>query len=240
MIFLTKILLAVLVTSISANDKSGLRRATLPFEYIELFFEYNDSDQDLGVQLNMVPSEPYSELEIFYPNGDEMLAIDVEEGTGIDKQGLSDLFFETGEPNFKDVSRKEILRRFPAGKYKFLGKTKEGQTLLGYATLTKKIPDGPTITSPGNNAKVDNDSDLVVTWEPVTTPSGIDIESYEVIVTKTDDPSFALDVRFPSDATSATIPMDFLEAGIKYELEVLAREVSGNQAISSMFFNVKK
>jgi hypothetical protein len=45
-----------------------------------------------------------------------------------------------------------------------------------------------------------------------------------------------LSVHVPPSVTSLTIPDEFLEPGTTYELEVLVLEVSGNQTLSSLFF----
>jgi hypothetical protein len=68
---------------------------------------------------------------------------------------------------------------------------------------------------------------------------------YEVIVTKVDhtDPhGFSqpiLDVHLPADRNSLSIPVQFLEPGTEYELEVLALEASGNQTITVSFFRTE-
>ncbi len=70
----------------------------------------------------------------------------------------------------------------------------------------------------------------------------VDITGYEVIVTKEDfnDPhGFSkpiYDVHVLPTVNSLSVPVEFLEPGTVYELEVLALEVSGNQTISVGFF----
>ena len=69
-----------------------------------------------------------------------------------------------------------------------------------------------------------------MTWEPVTRPHGVQIVTYQVIV---DQGSRELSMYLPPDATSATIPGEFLEPGAKTGGELLAREKSGNQTITA-------
>ncbi len=89
---------------------------------------------------------------------------------------------------------------------------------------------------------------LAVTWEDVTkTVNGdpVAITGYEVIVTKvkhTDPHGFSqpiFDVHVPADRNSLSVPVEFLEPGTEYELEVLALEVSGNQTITVSSFKTK-
>ena len=114
----------------------------------------------------------------------------------------------------------------------------EGDKLKGFATLTHDLPGAPVICSPEDGDEVDPE-DVVVTWKPVTTPCGINIESYEVIVTNDEDSRFTFDVRMPADATSLAVPAEFFEPGTEYELEILAVEESGNQTISVIFFTTE-
>jgi len=226
------------------RDRDGHRRRprhckkgeTLPFDNIEFFFELNDTDQDLGVQLNL-GGEPWSELAIFDPCGNRILEVEGEDSLG--DFGLSDFFFESNEPSFDEISREEILATFPAGKYRFVGCTVEGDRLEGTAMLTHDIPDAPVIGSPEEDEMVDPD-DVVVRWQEVTTPAGIEIVAYQVIVTNEEDSRFRYDVRVPADVTSLSVPAEFFEDGTEYELEVLAVEKGGNQTISILFFTTEE
>lgn len=76
-----------------------------------------------------------------------------------------------------------------------------------------------------------------------TTEGGpVTITGYEVIITKEveDDPNGysrpTFDVHVPPSANSLSVPVEFLEPGTVYEIEVLALEVSGNQTITVGFF----
>jgi len=208
---------------------------TIEIEELRFFFEYNDTDEDLGVQLEL-GAEPWSCMKIVDPCGNTILEVEGEDT--LEDFGLSDLCFESNEPSFDEMTPEEILALFPEGDYKFLGRTIEGDKLVGTATLTHDIPDAPLICSPEEDEVVDPE-DVVVTWNPVTTPSGIEIVAYQVIVTNDDDPFFRYDVRVPADATSLSVPAEFFEEDALYELEVLAVEESGNQTISSLFISTE-
>jgi hypothetical protein len=207
-------------------------KETVEIDEIRLFLEYNYTDQDLGLQLEL-GAEPWRKLKIYDPCGEEILEVEGE--STLKDFGLADLFFESNEPSFDEVSLAEILAAFPEGEYRFVGRTIEGDKLVGVAELTHDIPDAPVIASPEEDEEIDP-GDFEVSWLPVTTPSGIEIVAYQVIVTNADDEFFRYDVRVPADLTSLTVPAEFFEPGVEYELEVIAVEESGNQTISLLFF----
>ncbi len=234
--FTALIALSISVATHAGGKGKKKKDKPLPFASIKLFFEFNETDEDLGVQLKL-GADPFERLKILDPCGHKIL--DIKAKGDLREHGLSDLFFESAEPTFDEVPRAEILARFPEGEYTFIGRTIEGKTLKGTADLSHDIPDGPVILSPGEGDEVEDD-DLEVSWSEVTTPTGIEIESYQIIVTNEEDSQFAYDIRMPSDARSVTVPGEFLEAGVEYELEILAVAANGNQTISIIFFTVEE
>jgi hypothetical protein len=212
------------------------RHKVIPFDEISFFFELNATDEDLGVQLDL-DGEPWKRLMIFDPCGRKIL--DVSGHDSLKEFGLSSLFFESNEPSFDEMPADDILDLFPEGKYRFVGRTVEGDRLLGTAMLTHDLPGAPVILTPEEDDVVDPE-DVEITWSPVTTPAGIEIESYQVIVTNDEDPRFECNVRLPADATSLTVPAEFFAPDTEYELEILAVEESGNQTISVIFFRTEE
>ena len=75
----------------------------------------------------------------------------------------------------------------------------------------------------------------MIRWDPVTTPAGVTIVGYHVVVER-EDPSRAFRVDMPATATSVTVPAEFMEAGTEYKVEVLSIEESGNQTITEVEF----
>lgn len=208
--------------------------AQIPFAKAKIIFEFNSTGQDLGIQVSL-DGEPWKNIKVVSPNGRILLEV---EGKGtLRKFGLTELFVESNEPNFADMSKAEILALFPAGEYKFSGKTVEGDNLVGTATLTHNIPDGPVIVSPLQGDVVDPNN-TVINWNAVTTPAGIQIVGYQVIV-EGGNPSRTFDVNLPGTATSVTVPPEFLEPGTEYIFEVLAIEIGGNQTISEGSFSTQ-
>ena len=144
--------------------------------------------------------------------------------------GLSELFLEASEPPFTKVPFTTFKKRFPAGTYRFEGVAGNGRRLVGSDRLTFVVPAAPKVTFPTRGARV-SPNGFKVTWEPVTRPKGVRIVTYQVIVNQG---ARELSMYLPPDATSATIPGEFLQPGMKAGGELLAREKSGNQTITAL------
>jgi hypothetical protein len=99
---------------------------------------------------------------------------------------------------------------------------------VGSDQLSHLVPAGPKVASPTKGAKVEP-TGFRVSWEPVTSPAGVKIVSYQVIVNQGDR---ELSMYLRPEVTSVTIPAEFLQPGTETSGEVLAREHSGNQTIT--------
>lgn len=204
--------------------------AQIDFSKAKIIFEFNASGPDLGIQVSL-DGEPWHEIKIVDPKGRTML--DIEAKGRLKKFGLTELFAESNEPNFAEVPAQDILDRFPAGVYEFSGKTVEGEKLVGTATLTHDIPNGPS-----NVVATPMGSSRLISW---TAPTGSlagqsNIVGYQVIVERADNDTLGaatrvFDVKLPN-VTSVTVPSQFLESGREYKFEVLAIEEGGNQSIT--------
>lgn len=207
----------------------------------KLLIEHNSTDEDTGVH-GLFDGVDWTSLEVFDPNGQQIL--NVEPKNQFRTEGISGIFFEGAEPPNAEVPIEEILRRFPEGRYTVRGCSTDGRRLRGAALFTHDIPAGPIITFPQDGG-VAPSSGFAVTWNHVTTTidgKPITRTGYEVIITKDvpDDPNGfsrpTYDVHVGPSETSLTVPSEFLEPGTRYELEVLALEVSGNQTLTGLFF----
>ena len=122
----------------------------------------------------------------------------------------------------------------------FSGKDIDGRRLSSTFTLTHAIPDGAVITSPEDGATLPANG-VTVEWQPVTTPAGIDIVAYQVLVVADDSglgtAERTVDVTLPATATRMAVPPGFLTPG-GYKTEVLAIERSGNQTLAEIAFRV--
>ena len=224
----------------------------IPFDVAELFFELNDTDGDLGIHA-LVDGDAWKYLEIEDPRDRKMLNIIVR--GRLRRQGLTELFFESAEPSFDELSPKRFFRRFPEGEYDIEGITIEGEERESEVRLSHVMPAPPEPTVNSVPAADDCDADdlpeviagepVIIAWDPVTEShptigkSGpIEVVNYEVVV-EIDETPWKTSTILPPDATSFEVPQEILALGLEegeIKFEVLVREASYNQtAVESCF-----
>ena len=211
----------------ASGGRPATKYKTLRFEQHELYIEYNATDGDAGLQL-AADAEDWKRFTLLDTKGRPLIDIRAK-GRLHRPFGLSELFLEASEPSFTQVPFRTFKKRFPRGVYRFRGVAGNGRRIAGSDRLSFVIPAAPKVTFPTKGARVDPNG-FKVTWEPVTRPAGVKIVTYQVIV---DQGSRELSMYLPPDATSATIPGEFLEPGTRTGGELLAREKSGNQTITA-------
>ncbi|MGH6932422.1 MAG: hypothetical protein ACREEE_08310 [Dongiaceae bacterium] len=118
--------------------------AEMPLSRAKMIIEFNATANDVGVQV-LLDGEPWKRMRIFKPNGIRLL--DIIATNSLNKQGLTELFFESSEPNLAELSLDDFLARFPEGIYEFEGVDIDGIILEGDATFTHVIPAGPVVIS---------------------------------------------------------------------------------------------
>jgi hypothetical protein len=207
----------------------------VPFKDARIKFEVNATDGDGGIQI-FVDADGWRWLRIYDPNGREIFET-VTRGR-IAKQGGTELFLESAEPDFVELPLDELLARFPEGTYRFKARGLEGETMEGAATVSHDIPEGAKLLSPLGPMPLQDPSATVLRWESVPPPNGGPIIGYEVLVVESNTglpalPKIPLDVIMPPTATSLAVPPGFLQPDTEYEWEVLAIEAGGNQTLSS-------
>jgi hypothetical protein len=213
----------------------------------KLNIEHNATDKDTGFQ-GFIDGEGWRRLDVRGPDGPVLRF----EGHGaLARLGLTELFFETVEPENADVPIKRMLAKLPEGNYTIAGPTQEngnraGRT-SGKAWLTHDIPDGPRLVSPAEGATVPVRG-VVARWRPVSrtiTGEPVRIIAYQLIVEKDVEPhrhmigKLGLSMHLPRSVTSIAIPNGFLQHRTAYNWEVLAIERSGNQTLSSGSFRTR-
>ncbi len=224
----------------------------IPFDEANLFFELNNTDGDLGIHA-LIDGDAWKKLEIEDPKGRKLLKVSVK--GRMKKQGLTEIFFESAEPTFDELSPEDFFKRFPAGTYEIEGKTLDGEELKSEVELTHVMPaPAANVTISGEAAAEDCDADplpevsepVVIRWDPVTEShpdlgafsADIEIVKYQLVVEREEPELFELSVDLPPDVTEYEISPDFiaLESGDGFKFEILVREASGNQtAIESCF-----
>jgi hypothetical protein len=237
---LAVLLPAGLLSAAAVYAGSGLTAAP-PLKDAKLNIEHNATDNDTGFQ-GFIDSEGWRRLDVRGPAG-QVLAFEAR--GSLAKLGVTELFFETVEPENADVPIAAMLAKLPEGKYTIAGPSQEngksaGRT-SGTAWLTHDIPAGPKLVSPKEGARVPVRG-VVARWQPVSktiTGEPVKIIAYQLIIEKDVAPhrhmigTFGLSMYLPPSVTSIAVPNGFLEPRTKYKWEVLAIERSGNQTLSS-------
>ena len=244
--FLAVLGFAVVLSLGGPNDIAGQNGGTkqpVPLKEAKLNIEHNATDEDTGFQ-GAIDSDGWERLVITGPRG-KVLPLSAHQE--LRSLGLTELFFETVEPENAEVPIEEVLAVLPEGAYTIEGTTVEGGRTIGTALLTHAIPAGPVLLFPAEGAAVPP-TNLVVSWSPVTktiTGEDVTIIRYQLIVEVDEEPhphaigKRGMSLYVPASVTSVTVPNEFLESGTDYQWEVLAIEESGNQTLSSGAFSTE-
>jgi hypothetical protein len=213
-------------------------------EAAKLLIEHNATDEDTGFQ-GFADGDPWNSLTITGPSGEDILTA-VPEGN-LYGFGLTELFFETSEPENAEVPIETVLARLGEGQYTFSGEIVDEDNSGIAATFSHAIPEGPELKSPADGATDVDHTQVTVSWDPVTKDiAGSDITTvgYQVIVEEDADPVYpqgfaqaVFSVYLPGTATSVVVPAEFMQDDVCYKYEVLAIEASGNQTLSSAAFS---
>jgi hypothetical protein len=215
--------LAAVIAGVGATDTWAAKKQ---LSIARVYWEYNASANDLGVHV-FLDGEDWRELAIVNPQGRVIFEV---EGKGpYQNLGMTELFFEGAEPSLAEVPLAELLSLFPEGKYRFTGRTVEGDVISGMSAFTHAIPDGPSNLS----AALGLDNSLVIGWDEVTAPPAgfpdrpLHIVAYQVIVEK-------FQVTVPGTVFSVTVPPEYVQtlSPGAHLFEVLAIEAGGNQTLT--------
>src|SRR5262245_46817009 len=201
----------------------------VPLEVAKIFFEFNSTDNDLGVHVSL-DGEDWKTMKIVKPGGQTIFSVEGKQGYA--QLGMTELFFEGAEPTLDEFPLADLLALFPAGVYEFSGKTVDGPTIDGEGTLPHAVPAGPAVS-----ASVGPGDSLVISWAPVTSPPAgfpalpINVVGFQVIVED-------FQVTLPATTFSVTVSPEYvasLPSG-SHSFEVLAVEAGGNQTITEGTF----
>lgn len=194
-----------------------------PFADLRMIFEFNSTDNDLGVQL-FLDAEGWERVVGVDPSRRRVL--DVMAQGRLRELGITELFFESAEP-----SPGEVLALFPAGTYRYFGRTVEGDELFGEATLSHALPPAPVFT-PADGAVLDR-TNVVIAWQPIAGLAG-----YQVIVVN-EVSGETLEVDLKANVTSFPVPAAFLQPNTLHKAEVLAIGTNGNKTITEATFSTR-
>jgi len=223
-----------------ATSAEPKRAAAAKLKSAKLLIEHNASDEDTGFQ-GFADHDPWNELTIEAPDDQPILTVTAE--GGLRDFGLTELFFETHEPENAVVPIAQLLERMPKGFYEFEAAVAGGGEARADAPFTHAIPEGPELLTPAEDATGLDPATIVVSWDPVTrdiADKPVRIVGYQVIVEEDAPAQFpqgfykpVLDVRVPADVTQLSVPAEFMKDDACWKFEVLAIEDSGNQTLES-------
>jgi hypothetical protein len=187
-----------------------------PFAFLRMFFEYNSTDDDLGVQVHLDADE-WVRVAGFDPSNRPVL--DVAAHGRLRELGLTELFFESAEP-----SPAEVLALFPAGTYGWAGRTVDNVHLFGEVQLSHQLPPAPVFT-PVDGAETDPDN-TIIDWQPIP---GM---AYFQVIVEDETTGRSMTVELGPNATSLQVPPEFLAPGGSYKIEVIVVSPNGNKTIT--------
>ncbi|MGH6690310.1 MAG: hypothetical protein ACREF4_06500 [Gammaproteobacteria bacterium] len=201
------------------GDEFDLKATGEPFDDAEVFFEFNTTENDLGLQV-FVDADGWKRLRVSDPA--KRKVVDIMALSNLKELGITELRFESAEP-----SPAEVLALFPAGQYTLQGKTVDGENLLSLATLSHNFLTPPTF-SPANGQTV-NPASTVVTWNA---PGAVRVE----VIIEDANANRVFDVIVPGSTTSLNVPPQFLASGMTWVIEILAIGANGNRTIAESTF----
>jgi hypothetical protein len=225
-----------------------------PFDEAQLYFELNHTDGDLGFH-GLIDGDAWKSLEIEGPN--EQLLMNVWIRNNLRRQGLTEIFFESDEPSFDELSPAQFFNRFPEGIYEVEGITLEDEELEAEIRISHVMPGPPGgIEINGQASAADCDAELPVVSEPVTldwnavTKShptvgrpnvNVTVRSYEVvgeIERQSGQPEvLVFSALLPRTVTEFVFPESFTAlADGEMKFEIVTKLSNGNQtAVESCF-----
>jgi hypothetical protein len=223
------------------------------FSEADVIAELNNTDGDLGFHA-LIDGDPWKLVQIRDPNGRKILQVRPSRSLG--RQGMTELFFESAEPTFDELSPEEFFDRFPEGEYEITGRTIDGKMLKSTAEFTHVMPAAPVIfvngeelpdgCDGGPTVAAANPDDVTISWDPVTTSHPgigepdveIELELYQVAVSRENEPALDFTADLPPDVTAMKLPQGLASPGDEFKVEVLVREESGNQTATESCFQV--
>ncbi|MGQ0429949.1 MAG: hypothetical protein ACT4UQ_08460 [Gammaproteobacteria bacterium] len=231
------------VAAALAADASG-QNGELEFSEARLFFELNDTDGDLGLH-GFWDGEPWKSIEIEGPHERQLLNIWVR--GNLRRQGLTEMFFESAEPDFEELPPDRFFRRFPEGTYEIEGMTLDGRELEAEVELSHTLAAPPANVMVNGVPAAENcdavlpvvSEPIAISWDAVTmshaelgnTGVPVTVVLYQVVAEfDAGDETFVLEAELPPGVTSFEFPESFTSlAGDELKYEIITRLDNNNQ-----------
>jgi hypothetical protein len=203
----------------AGTDEADATGVSVPFADAELFFEFNTTDNDLGLQL-FLDSEGWKRVRVLDPGRNEIVLLQAE--GKLARLGITELRFESAEP-----SPEEVLALFPPGEYRFRGRSVEGDQLASNASLSHDFAPAPTFSPSGG--EVVDPRQTVVEWNA---PGAEQVE----LIIEQDELGHVLDITLSGSSKRLRVPPQFLTPGMEYKIEILSISENGNRTIAESTF----
>lgn len=197
--------------------------AWIPFDEARIFVEYNASDGDAEVVVDVDADVGLERFLVLNPNGRTVLDL---RSKHTDDLGIRKIALETPEPSLDDV-----LAAYPAGPYWFFGRSTDGQILFSSVTLSHSLPQAPVITFPLDGATGVPTSGGAVGWT-----AGPDADSF-FFELESDDAGVDLKANLAGGAASFGFPAGFLVRNTEFQVGVGARSENGNLTVVEHTFH---
>ena len=223
----------------------------LPLAEAKIYFEYNSTDQDLGIHI-FTDGEAWNELEVTGPDGTIFVA---NNDNQLSEIGSTEFFTESAEPGLAEGCEGEcndddieaailaFQEKFRAGKYEFFATPIEGADLKGRGTLSHSLPAPPEISSPGEEDGSLNPEEPIISWSPGE--GGATVVRWEVVVEfekRGTEETYKVTYELPAAATSVTVAKEFFDSlsGFQgeYKAEVLGIAANRNATITEHEFEL--
>ncbi len=263
MLLLTFFLVAVVALILGAASPDSWAEDDgdeISFEVADVYAELNNTDGDLGFHA-LIDGEPWKYLKIEDPR--ERVILWVSSQGRLRRQGLTELFFESAEPPFDELTPEQFFRRFPAGMYEIESRTLEGDEQESedrFWHVMPAPPDGMLVSGMAiHPEEVDCDSDdlpvvvpdeetgdVIISWDEVEEShpeigreGEIEVALYQVVIEE-EESGLKLTFDLPPDQLSVTVPAAFIALGEEFKIEILVKEErGGNQTAVESCFEIK-
>jgi hypothetical protein len=197
------------------------------FEKLSIYLERNVQDHDAEIRFEVTGAKDgLAALKIMAPG--ERTVIDLR--TPDSKLGVRGLTLESPEPDDDGIVRAD----FPAGAYRFEGKTTNGASLRGETRLSHVFPEPAAFEYPRPDQKDVPATALTLRW---SVPKGI--EACAIVIEQTGS-AYEIRALLPGSARSFTVPEGFLRAGAAYKFAIGTVAKDGNRSFIEAAFTTAR
>ena len=190
-----------------ASANWGSAEEPVRFEDAFISVVYSASDDDAQLVIRAAAEEaPIASLSIQGPDGSVSIRAKFQDGGHL---GQADIQFDTPEPSLENLQN-----AYPAGTYRFRGRTTEGDKLSGLAELSYELLPPPTILYPAEGDEDIPVENLEVRWSMPEDAEHIRLEVED------EEEGDSLKVDLPGDAMSFTLPNGWLKPDVLYTLDI--------------------